>query len=719
MSVLTDVTEGVRSRVARWAGKATDGPTPMPEGYYPASIPFFTGFGPDWSGDWQSSVGGLTPGEMYASQPYLRLVVDFLARNVAQLGLHVFDKLDQDRTRVSDGPTAELMMRPNPTTTRYELFRDLVSDMALFDRAYWLVSAAVDEPAGWELYQLPAPWITPHGGNRYGPAFYRYLPDNAAGTTPVDVPAANVLAFHGWSPGFADRGLSPVATLKEILSEQISAHRFREQLWRRNGRVNSYLTRPAAAPLWSPTAEAQFKEDWRASWTGNGGGDQGGTPLLQDGMELKRVGFSAKEDEFVDASKLALTTVAAVYHINPTMIGQLESANYSNVREFRRMLYGDTLGPILAQIETRMDAFLLPKLGEPRNRYVEFNIAEKLQGSFEEQAAVMSTLVGAPIMTPNEGRSRFNLPAIDGGDELVVPMNVTVGGQASPQDGGDPTTGPPSPSGASAAEVLGKVLGWRVPELAAAVVDEAKAKPRTHTTRATAAPDWLVQESTKALTDTFERQARVIASAVGAAAKAGRPLSKADDSTDPDWWDGEQWDSQLADDMHTVAMRAAAALGPAHAKALGFDPKDFDVDRVSNFMQAVSGARAGWINATTRDQLQESLDGLDNPDEAPAAVRSVFDNAITVRALLSAATFANTLSNISTNEAAHQLAPDTATKTWTVTSDKPRPEHAAMDGESVPVDDVFSNGANWPGDPVLGADGVAGCTCVVDITRKA
>jgi hypothetical protein len=38
-----------------------------------------------------------------------------------------------------------------------------------------------------------------------------------------------------------------------------------------------------------------------------------------------------------------------------------------------------------------------------------------------------------------------------------------------------------------------------------------------------------------------------------------------------------------------------------------------------------------------------------------------------------------------------------------------------MDGETVAIDDKFSNGADWPGDPVLGAEGVAGCNCGVTV----
>ncbi|MCU6429201.1 hypothetical protein KWH77_23685, partial [Enterobacter sichuanensis] len=63
-----------------------------------------------------------------------------------------------------------------------------------------------------------------------------------------------------------------------------------------------------------------------------------------------------------------------------------------------------------------------------------FNIEEKLRGSFEEQAAVASAAVGAPYMTRNEIRRANNLPAIPGGDELVVPLNLSEGPQESTEE---------------------------------------------------------------------------------------------------------------------------------------------------------------------------------------------------------------------------------------------------------------------------------------------
>ena len=61
------------------------------------------------------------------------------------------------------------------------------------------------------------------------------------------------------------------------------------------------------------------------------------------------------------------------------------------------MLYSETLGPTLARIEERINAFLVPRVSSNPDSYVEFNIEEKLQGSFEEQAAIISTSTGAPL----------------------------------------------------------------------------------------------------------------------------------------------------------------------------------------------------------------------------------------------------------------------------------------------------------------------------------
>ena len=378
----------------------------------------------------QAQAMGKSADTLWKEQPHLRTVIDFLARNVAQLGVHAYEMQgDEGRVRMRDGVLPALLRKPNPQQTGYEFWRAVVSDLALYDTAYVMVLAADD--GGYHLRTIRPSWVTNFvGADAYTVTGYVVKFPGSART--VEVPAENVLAFHGWNPVDELVGSSPVNALRGILAEQIQAQLFREQVWRRAGRVGSFLTRPKDAPQWGNEGRKRFKEQWQSAYSNNGAA-AGSTPVLEDGMELKRVGFSAKEEEYIDGTKLALSTVAAVYHVNPTMVGLLDNANYSNVREFRRMLYGETLGPIIAHLEGRLNSFLLPMLGyDDPSVYVEFNTEARLRGSFEEQAAVMQASIGGPWMTINEGRARQNLPAVEDGDKLIRPLNVTQNGDPNP-----------------------------------------------------------------------------------------------------------------------------------------------------------------------------------------------------------------------------------------------------------------------------------------------
>lgn len=618
-----------------------------------------------------SEVLGMSPERLWRTQPHLRTVVSFVARNIAQLGLHTFERVSEtDRRRVRDGAVALTLSRPNPSMTGHELVYGLVADYKLYDVAIWmLVETPGESLSGWTIWPISPSWVTSTGGGTaWAPA---WVDVQRPGTPrPVRIDAENLLIFHGWNPGNPTSGSSPVDALRGVLAEQIHANAYRQQVWERGGRVGSVLVRPAGAPTWSDPARERFTRDWKSKWTGLNGPKAGGTPILEDGMDLKRIGFSAKEDEWVEGAKLSLSTVAAVYHINPTMVGVLDNANFSNVREFRRMLYGDSLGPDLAMIEDRINTFLVPRLDPRSGVYVEFNIAEKMQGSFEEQTAALSSSIGRPWMTANEGRALLNMPSLDGdADALVTPLNVLVGGQASPRD--------------SAPKALTLNLAGGV---------KARA-PQTYTTK-----------TEQVLSRFFKRQRAVVLSALGA--KAGE-----------DWWDEKRWDTELSADLLALALVTAKQVSAETLDTLGFDPSTYDEARTVNFLKAVAASRAGMVNATTRDQIKDALaaDPADYAEgEAPTPAH-VFDVAESSRVPAAAAALVTTFSAFATTEAAKQVAGDRATKTWVVNSGNPRASHAAMDGETVGINDTFSLGLNWPGDPSMGADEVAGCLCGVEV----
>lgn len=326
-------------------------------------------------------------------------------------------------------PVARLLARPNPGTTRYRWLDSLVADLAVYDAAFCL-KVTDDQPA---LVRLPPERVRPIGEDWLWPEAFELAIPTPTGLGRRVVEAGQVVYFRGHHPTDARIGCSPLESLRRVLAEEFEAGRMRQQVLRNGARTSGYLERPADAPQWSAEAKSRFRADWQAQYTGEGPA-AGGTPILEDGMHFVPAAQTAEQLQYIEARRLTREEVAAAYHVPPPMVGILEHASFSNISQQHRMLYQDTLGPWLTMICEELGLQLLPDFADTGDVYVEFNLAEKLRGSFEEQAQQLSSSVGAPWLTRNEARARLNLPSLPDGDELVTPLNVLEGGLASPRD---------------------------------------------------------------------------------------------------------------------------------------------------------------------------------------------------------------------------------------------------------------------------------------------
>lgn len=629
-----------------------------------------------------AKVGAFTAADMERTQPNLRTAVRFLARNVAQLGIHSFVRTqDGGRERDRTSAAARLIADPSPAQSEYELVFSIVADLALFDEA-WLTLVPVRESSspsgtGWILRPLPVSGVTILDGSEWtGDLRVEVSLDGKRRVIEWD----RLIHLQGWNPGYGASGTPPLDALKGTLMEQIAAQAYRLGVWKNGGQVSAFITRPATAPLWGAEARTRFREDMKEYKAG--GAQRGGIPVLEDGMEIKTNRLTAKEEQFIEAAQLSLETVARVYFINPAMLGSTGGVTYANMREFRKSLYGETLGPILQQVEQKLNARLLPLVGVDRSRhYLEFNLKAKLAGDFETEGQILQTAVGGPYMSANEARARQNLPAIEGGDELLRPLNMTETGAEDEED-----------------DVLDAVE-VPAPKSLTSVSRETEAKSAEP--RAGERTEDLIRG---VITKHAERQRAVV-------------LARIRSKAAPDWWDGARWDRELKADLQAAALAVVGQIGTQVAADLGWSGA-FDLRTAAKFLEAVAESRAGMINATTRDQLQEALESGED-----GALENVFRKLETSRGEEASVTLHSTLAAFAGVEAAKHVAraaggdePRKAWKTWKVRSGNPRASHSKMNGQRVPVDEPFSNGASWPGDPVLGADGVAGCQCSVEVT---
>ena len=636
------------------------------------------------NGDASTQVLNLTAKELYQSQDNLRAVVDFLSNSIAQLPLKVYIRDDEtERRRDRDSVAALTLWRPNDYQTQFEFIRGLVDEYFVFGNVYVWAVPSTKSASGWDLHIIPTDWVVmTTSESPYKPASLRVCTKN--GGTAVDIPFDELVQFKTYSPGNPGGYLSPISALRQTLCEQVEAGKFRRQLWRSSGRLNAQIIRPKDVAPWTDEQKKNFATAFREAW-GAGGSKAGSIPIMEDGMEIKPFATSFKESEWANSVKLSREAVAAAYGVNPSLIWHSDTQTYASSKDNARALYAECLGPVIQMLQQRINAFLLPLLGATPDTYVEFDLTEKLKGSFEERASIYQSAAGGPYLTRDEVRAELNLPPLpDGqGAEIITPLNVITGGQASPQDTqGEPYDYPGVDNQAKKLEPCACKQCKQEVEL-----------------RLKGKSDKDDDEKVEAvLTAFFNRQARSVIPKINAGAD--------------DYWNAERWNKELTEDLEPVLIEIADKHGKDAASSLG---SDYSTEVTRNYLAVAAEARAKKINDNTLAKIVKDLE-TDEPDTAH--IYEVREN--TAGTLARAA--AGAIASFAIQEAAHQAISDGAPrvvgriveKEW-VTGENARPSHQAMNGERVPLDADFSNGQHWPGEDIGDPDESCGCNCTTEV----
>lgn len=617
---------------------------------------------------------------IYKSQPNIRTVVDYRARQIGQIEAGLFERVsDTELVRRRDHPLDRLLRRPHPKWSRARFFRSLSGDLDVFDNSVLIKVKPAGSRAAAALTRIPANRIFPVGGDWLTPDGFQIM-----GT-------GNIFAWDevvhvcGYNPEDVRWGLSPIETLRRILSEDVASGEAREQFWDRAARLSGWIGRPAEAPDWGkPAGNAatsgrdRFLESWRDRMTGNGP-EAGSTPILEEGMAFHQETFDAQAAQYLEARKLTGVESSRAYHLHPALLGFTDTAPDDTTR---RGYIADNLSPDLDRLAGELLLQLLPDFEtdlDALDRFaIIFDIDAKLRGDFLAEAEATSRATGGPWMLRNEARARRGLPPVPGGNDLITPLNVTTGGRANPTD-----TAPGTPG-------LGQAA--RHPNTKAATTTNDALENLTPTART-----WAEQHAS-IVANNVDRQAARFRSRMGAGHDAESAFNKT------------RADTELGDDLSGLALEYAptAAAGTADRFGIDYDVTTEEAWLINNARIAAESYNAKTLADVLAAESSPDVDTLDEADEAFAAASGARADAFGIGRVVTIAGFA--MMGAATQGGA-------SSKTWLVNSENPRESHAVLDGVTIPIQDNFDVGgyeAPWPGSSDLPAEEVAGCTCGVE-----
>src|SRR5690606_19428011 len=126
--------------------------------------------------------------------------------------------------------------------------------------------------------------------------------------------------------------------------------------------------------------------------------------------------MKSADSQLVEQMRYSDEQICQPFGIPPFKIGIGSIPAGMKVDDINQLYYSDALQSHIEAMENLLDEGL--KIGRPLG--VELDLEPLLRMDEGKRAEVATKLVGGGVETPNEGRLRFNLPPLEGGDTVYM-----------------------------------------------------------------------------------------------------------------------------------------------------------------------------------------------------------------------------------------------------------------------------------------------------------
>jgi HK97 family phage portal protein len=342
----------------------------------------------------------------------VRCAVQAIAETVGQLPLHVYQRAtDGSKERDSEHPAYPLLHDAANDWTPSAKFREEVTRDALLYPAvgFAFINRVDGKPV--ELIRLD-PEQTPVtvGSNNSEPVYQV----SERGKPPRIIARQDII--HIPSPSLSGCGL--LQDGREAIGLAVVMERHAATLFGNGGRPDGLLKTDNKL---GPEAATRIGAAWRARF---GGGQSGGTPVLEQGLEFQPITFSSVDAQFIELRKFSIEEIARLFRVPPVFLMEYGRATWANSESMRRDFIDFSIRRWLSAWEGEI-ALKLFTADERKSYFTEFLLDDFVKGDLATRMEAYSKAIAARILNPNEVRALENRPPYVGGDVFANP-NTSV-----------------------------------------------------------------------------------------------------------------------------------------------------------------------------------------------------------------------------------------------------------------------------------------------------
>lgn len=354
--------------------------------------------------------------------------LELISSKVASLPVNVYKIEAKKKADVDTQHPANWLLhgKANDRQTSYDWLRQMVGHALSRGTGYSIIDRSGDGVTPQALIPMVPEQVRPYRATD-GNLWYEYTP---SGLPAQRLPHWDVFRVMGLS----DDGIvghNVIAWAREHIGADIASTRWNATLYRNRATPAVVLQTEQSIP--EPVAIARINA-WNQVHQGIDSAHK--TALLDRGLEAKALSFSPTDMAYIQNNALVGRAIGMFLGIPSHKLGDTSKMGGGSVEQENLSFLGDCLDSWLCKIEWEgWDKLLTEDEKRSRSRRVSFDRAQLMRADTAAMGMYYRTaLAGQPWMTQNEVRGDNGMPPLDGGDELLQPLNMN--GASDP--GGDP-----------------------------------------------------------------------------------------------------------------------------------------------------------------------------------------------------------------------------------------------------------------------------------------
>jgi HK97 family phage portal protein len=327
--------------------------------------------------------------------------------------LPVDSYIRRDGSRFAFRPRPAWVQQPDIDTTKEAFYGSLIVSLLLDgngfvrvfkDRQGKVVNMTVLNPAKVEIRK-----------NKVGNVTYTYEGENKPLTKNELIHIPDVVR-----PGEA-RGISRVAALKENFGLAIALESYAARFFGQGATTQGVIEFPGNL---TPEQAKQLAEGFDSRHKGFRRAHK--TGVLTAGAKYVQTTMENDRAQFIDSRRMAVEDVARAFNIPPHLLGLPGTNTYSSVEQNNIAFVTHTLRPIVQKLESAFTPLMATEPGGA-TAFIKFTLDGLLRGDANSRFTAYSTGLQAGYLTINDIRRLEDLPPVEGGEIIRVPLaNVNI-----------------------------------------------------------------------------------------------------------------------------------------------------------------------------------------------------------------------------------------------------------------------------------------------------